>query len=124
RRAFSYGLGGVGLPCEKGAQLVVRLRELWVVLERFLQIFLSVLQARQLDEERAQVEGGPGRRRAARAVQPNGILICMDGLVVSSQGLIAETEVVIGFHKTRIERGCLTGVGDGGAELLRVVVEA
>ena len=57
-------------------------------------------------------------------VQPNGILIGLDGVIVFSQGLIAETEVVVGLHKTRVERDRLAGVGDGGAELLRVVVEA
>ena len=81
---FLDGLGVLVLPGEKRAQLVVRLRESRVVPERFLQILLRVLQARQLDQERAQVEGGPGRRRPARVVQPNGILIGLDGVIVFS----------------------------------------
>ena len=93
-------------------------------MKRFPQILLGFFRARQLHQERARVESGPRRRRAARAVQTNRLLIRLHGVIVFPQGLVAEPEVVVSLHEIRVELDRLTRMDDGGVELLRVVVQA
>src|SRR5438876_262861 len=121
---FPEGLGVFVLLLEKRAHLVVRLRESRVILNRFPQILLSFFRARQLHQERARIESGPRRRRAAWAVETNRLLIRLDSVIIFSQGLVAEPEVVVSLHEIRVELDRLTRMDDSGAELLRIVVQA